>query len=464
MKTKQRPAPTRSISTNGAAVPPLSAPHANILRPARAVKVTLPDMKPPHYRNITRCRLCGSTKLKTAIKIPSQYIASTFVKSNEDYPMSKIKIPMTLLLCGGCGLCQLKETVRPALLYMNYFYRSNVSNTMKRDLGAVVADALSRVDWKTGDAVLDIGCNDGLTISMFPAELDRHGIDPAQNIDWSHLPPSIKIINDYFPSELIKDKKFKIITSTAMFYDLDDPNAAVKAIKQALHKDGVACIQVSYLYATIKDMNFYDICHEHLEYYSLQTLRTLMERNGMRIFDASINDVNGGSIRILATHAENKRPESESIGYILLKEKVFRLDDPETYTVFSKLISHSISQVRNHIRALAKKGQTIIALGASTKGNVLLQLCEIGKDTIAYISERNPLKVGLRTLGTDMELISEESARKMNPGCMFVIPWNFKSEIIAREKAYLDGGGKLLFIMPYPHLVDKNGERPLIDA
>ncbi len=441
-----------------------SKSQASILRPKNAVPTPIPDTNPPHYREITKCRLCGSGKLKTALKIPAQYIASTFVKSNQDYPMSKIKIPMTLMLCEGCGLCQLKETVKPALLYTNYFYRSNVSNTMKHDLRLVVEDALSRVDWKSGDAVLDIGCNDGLTIGMFPAQLSRYGIDPAQNIDWSHLDPSITICNDYFPSPLISDKKFKIITSTAMFYDLDDPNAGVKAIKQALAKDGVACIQVSYLYSTIKDMNFYDICHEHLEYYSLKTLCTLMERNGLKVFDASINDVNGGSLRILATHTEAKRPQSESVDYILLKEQVFRLDDPETYSVFSKLITHSVRQVRRHIRSLAKKGQKIIALGASTKGNVMLQLCGISKRTIGHISERNPFKVGLKTLGTDMELISEETARKMNPGCMFVIPWNFKTEILAREKDYLDRGGKLLFIMPYPHLVDKNGERSLIDG
>ena len=420
-------------------------------------------MKPPHYANVRRCRLCGSRKLTSVVKIPPQYIASTFVKSNRDYPMSKIRIPMTLLICRGCGLCQLKETVKPALLYTNYFYRSNVSDTMKRDLATVVRDALERVDWKPGDAALDIGCNDGLMISMFPPQMDRNGIDPARNIDWSHLDPSIHVVNDYFPSKLLDGKKFKVITSTAMFYDLDDPNAAVKAVKGALRKDGVACIQVSYLYATIKDLNFYDICHEHLEYYSLKTLCRLMERNGMRVFDASVNDVNGGSIRIFVAHASARRPQSENVERILLKERIFRLEDPETYRVFSKLISHSIKQVRRHIHGLTRKGRVVIALGASTKGNVLLQLCGIDKKTIAYISERNPHKVGLRTMGTDMELISEEAARKMKPDCMFVIPWNFKEEIVAREKRYLDGGGKLLFIMPYPHIVDKNGERALFD-
>jgi 2-polyprenyl-3-methyl-5-hydroxy-6-metoxy-1,4-benzoquinol methylase len=217
-----------------------------------------------HYKNILKCRVCHSKKLTAVVKIKPQFIASTFVKSNKNNPKAKIKIPMTLMLCRKCGLVQLKETVMPDLLYENYFYRSNVSNTMNRDLRDVVANVCSNVSLKHGDSVLDIGCNDGLMLTFFPKYVKRTGIDPAKNIDWSNLDKSITIVNDYFPSPQLKNKSFKIITTTAMFYDLDDPNTAVKQIKQLLTPDGVLCIQVSYLYDTIRDMNFYDICHEHL--------------------------------------------------------------------------------------------------------------------------------------------------------------------------------------------------------
>lgn len=411
-----------------------------------------------HYRNITECRVCHSSKLPEVVAIKPQFIASTFVKTNKDNPKSKIKIPMTLVLCKNCGLAQLKETVEPNLLYESYFYRSNVSNTMNRDLRDVVANAISQVTLKDGDAILDIGCNDGLMLTFFPENLKRVGIDPAKNIDWSHLPSSIKIVNDYFPSRELGKYKFKIITTTAMFYDLDDPNKAVGQIKKVLAKDGIACIQVSYLYDTIRDMNFYDICHEHLEYYSLKTLMYLMNRNGMEVFDASTNAVNGGSIRILVAHKEAKRPKSENLKYLLLKEEVMRLEEPKTYEIFSKLIEMSAKRVRDYIK---KQKGLVIGLGASTKGNVLLQLCDIDKKILPYISERNPFKVGLHTLGTDMLLISEEEARAKKPTCMFVIPWNFKAEILDREKEYIAKGGKLLFIMPYPYVIDKNGETKL---
>ena len=408
-----------------------------------------------YFTVITRCRLCQSAKLVSVVYIKPQYIASTFVKTNTNNPKAKIKIPMTLLLCGNCGLAQLRETVEQNLLYENYFYRSNVSNTMNKDLRDVVAEVISKVSLKKGDMILDIGCNDGLMLTFFPENLQRVGIDPAKNIDWSHLPDSIKIVNDYFPSSQLKNNSFKIITTTAMFYDLNDPNSAVKQIKNILKKDGVLCIQVSYLYDTIRDMNFYDICHEHLEYYSLKTLMYLMKKNGMEIFDASTNGVNGGSLRVLVAHKEVKRQKSENLKYLLLKEEAFRLEDPKTYDVFSKIIDISAKRVRNYIK---KQKGLVIGLGASTKGNVLLQLCNIGKKMLPYISERNPFKVGLRTLGTDMLLISEEEARKKKPVCMFVVPWNFRTEILEREKEYIERGGKLLFIMPYPYVIDKNGE------
>lgn len=410
------------------------------------------------YLNNKSCRICKSKQLKTVVRIKPQYIASTFVKTNENNPLAKIKIPLTLMLCTRCGLAQLRETVKQDLLYKNYFYRSAISNTMKRDLQDVVNEVTSRVTIKPGDRVLDIGCNDGLMLTMFPTKMKRMGIEPAKNIDWLHLPKSIEIVNDYFPNEKINKYKFKIITATAMFYDLHEPNIAVKQIKGLLDKDGVCCIQVSYLYDTIKDMNFYDICHEHLEYYSLKTLQHLMEKNGMSIFDASTNAVNGGSLRVMVAHKEAKREKTSNIQYLLLKEKVLGLEKSETYKVFSKLIDINVQRVKSY---LEKQKGLIIGLGASTKGNVLLQICGIDKKILPYISERNDFKVGLSTLGTDILLISEEKARKIKPSCMFVIPWNFKQEIVDREKEYLQKGGKLLFIMPYPYILTSSGETRL---
>ena len=417
------------------------------------------------YTVIEKCRICYNDSINEVLKLEPQYVATTFVTNNENNPMAKIKIPLTLILCKKCGLVQLKETVRPDLLYKNYFYRTAINDTMKRDLQDVVNYAVENVKTEKDDVVVDIGANDCTMLSMYPDHLKKFGIEPATNIDWSHVNKSITIVNNYFSKDTVlkatNGKKAKIISATAMFYDFDDPNIATKDIKDVLHEDGVCVIQVSYLLDTIRDMNFYDVVHEHLEYYSLKSINYLMERNGLKIIDATTNFVNGGSLRVLVTHKENSRPKSKRYKEILYEDKKWNLEELDTYVQYEHKIKDIIKKSREFIVNEIANGGTVIGLGASTKGNVLLQICGIGKDLLPYISDRNKEKVGLRTLGTDIEIISEEKSREINPSAMLVIPWNFKEEVLSREKDYIQNGGKMLFLMPRPYFVDKNGEHYL---
>ena len=414
------------------------------------------------YTVINKCRICSNNSVNEILKLEPQYIATTFVTDNENNPMAKIKIPLTLILCKKCGLVQLKETVRPDLLYKNYFYRTAINETMKRDLQDVVNYAVENVKTESNDVVVDIGANDCTMVSMYPDHLKRFGIEPATNIDWSNVSESITVVNDYFSKDIVLKatnyKKAKIISATAMFYDFDDPNVVTKDIKDILHEDGVCVIQVSYLLDTIRDMNFYDVVHEHLEYYSLKSINYLMERNGLKVIDATTNFVNGGSLRVLVTHKDSRRPKSKRYQEILDEEEKWNLEELDTYVQYEHKIKDIIKKSREFIVNEIENGGTVIGLGASTKGNVLLQICRIGKDLLPYISDRNKEKVGLHTLGTDIEIISEEKAREINPSAMLVIPWNFKEEILSREQNFIQNGGKMLFLMPKPYIVDNNGE------
>lgn len=418
------------------------------------------------YRVIDKCRICYDEKSITEVlNLEPQYVATTFVTSNENNEMSKIKIPLTLILCKNCGLVQLKETVRPDLLYKNYFYRTAINDTMRRDLLDVVNYAVENVKTEKNDIVIDIGANDCTMVSMYPDYLKRYGIEPATNIDWSNVSESITIVNDYFSKDIVmkktNGKKAKIISATAMFYDFDDPNIATRDIKEILHEDGVCVLQVSYLLDTIKDMNFYDVVHEHLEYYSLKSINYLMERNGLTVIDASTNFVNGGSLRVLVTHKEKNISKSQRYQEILHEEEKWGLDKVDVYKEYKQKIDEIINKTKKFIMNEIKNGQLVIGLGASTKGNVLLQICGIEKNLLPYISDRNIDKVGLRTLGTDIEIISEDKARELNPSAMLVIPWNFKDEILERETKYIQNGGKMLFLMPFPYYIDKLGEHKI---
>lgn len=425
-----------------------------------------------HFKEISTCKICGSHDLTDVIHIPPQHLSATFVKDNSKCEISNIKVPMTLTLCDknkdskACGLLQMREEVEPDLLYRQYFYRSSVSQTMREDLLDVVKDIQSRANLKKNDLVVDIGANDFTMLGFYPDTVKRVGFEPAQNIDWSHVDESVTVINDYFNAAAFKkvfgDRKAQAFSCCAMFYDLSNPNAFVREVKELLSADGVWCIQLSYLPLMLENMNFYDICHEHLSYYSLAALESLMERNGLKVFDASTNNVNGGSLRAFVTHKENASLQTDTgktnLARLRSSEESLRLSDPEVYQHFFTKIMDLSTRVRNFISEQMKKSGEVIGLGASTKGNVLIQLFGITREIMPRISERNPEKVGLRTMGTDILLISEDEARQRKPSSMLVLPWYFKDEIVKRERTYLDEGGTLLFPMPYAHVVTSDGE------
>jgi hypothetical protein len=428
------------------------------------------------YKLLRACKVCGSQALTDVISIAPQFLSPTFTRDNAaEGELARIRVPLTMTLCdrtknpAGCGLLQLREEVDADLLYRRYFYRSATSETMQNDLREVIADIRKRVALKPNDIVVDIGANDCTTLGLYPADLRRVGFEPARNIDWSGVDKRITIVNDYFNAAAFRQRfgneKARAVGCNAMFYDLPDPNGFTKDVKSILAPDGLWCIQLSYLSLMLTNMNFYDICHEHLSYYSLAALQALMERNGLRVVDASTNAVNGGSLRAFVAHAENKAMQTakgrENLAKLAAEEKALRLEDSQTFRDYFGKINDLARRVRGYLDTELQKGERVFGLGASTKGNVLLQLFGITRQMMPYISERNPEKVGLRTLGTDFELISEERARELKPGTMIVLPWYFKKEIVARERDYLARGGKLLFPMPHAHLVTAEGETRL---
>jgi len=423
---------------------------------------------------LKNCKVCGSTDLIKVLTLNEQYLSPTFVKTNKNNELANLKTPLTLVLCDkrknkkNCGLLQLLEITEPDLLYKEYFYRTATNETMKADLKDLVDQVLKIVIPKSNDIIVDIGSNDCTMLNFYDRKFQLVGFEPAQNIKFIDKGKNIKIINNYFDAEKFKEKfkkKAKIITSCAMFYDLQDPGEFVRNIEKILDNDGVWCCQISYLSSMIKFNNFYDICHEHLSYYSLETFECLINKFNLKCFYAETNDVNGGSIRLYVCKKETNKYDnskfSDQIKKIKIEEKNQDLTNPNTYLNFEKIISSLKNKTVNFIKDIIKTDKLVLGLGASTKGNIILQHFGLNKNIIPFISERNPGKVGLRCLGSDIELISEQKAREMNPDAFLVLPWNFKSEIVAREKIYLDNGGKLIFVMPFPHVVTKSGETKL---
>jgi SAM-dependent methyltransferase len=412
------------------------------------------------------CRICGSTALTKVINLGDQYLQGSFVKPGKEMPPTR-KIPLSLLRCDpskderACGLLQMEHTVPPEILYSAYWYRSGTNNTMRCHLRSVVEGAVSIHNTSSGTA-LDIGCNDGTLLAFYPEEFQKYGIDPsdvAQSIDKSVA----TVIQDIFPSDELldcfKEKKMDIVTSIAMFYDLEDPVAFTKGVKNVLAPEGIWIFEMSYMPMMLK-MNSYDtICHEHLEYYSLSVIEFILKQSGMKIFNATINDINGGSLRCYATHTTNFKYKNEeylqNIRTMHQTEFDLELDTDKPYKNFQDRINVHREELISLLKRLKMEGKRIHIYGASTKGNTILQWCGIDNRIIDYAAERNPDKYGAQTLGTDIPIISEAESHAMNPDYYLVLPWHFKDEFIEREREILERGTRLIFPLPKIEIVAK---------
>lgn len=413
------------------------------------------------------CRICGSTDLTPVISLGDQYLQGSFVKPGKEMPPQR-KIPMSLVRCDAtrdekaCGLLQMEHSVPPEILYSTYWYRSGTNNTMRNHLKGIVDDAIGIVG-KQSAAVLDIGCNDGTLLGFYPSGYKKFGVDPsdvAHEIDMNEA----TIIQDIFPSsELsasIGEDMLDIITSIAMFYDLEDPIAFTKSIKSILGPEGIWIFEMSYMPTMLKMTSYDTICHEHLEYYSLAVIEAILKLSGMKIFNVTLNDINGGSLRCYATHTNNFKYKNErflqNIQQMHQEEFDLELDTDKPYKNFQDKINVHREELQTLLKKLKKEGNKIHIYGASTKGNTILQWCGIDNLIIDFAAERNPDKYGAFTLGTDIPIISESESRAMDPDYYLVLPWHFKTEFVEREKETLDKGIGLIFPLPKIEIIKRS--------
>ncbi|MBU0729467.1 MAG: class I SAM-dependent methyltransferase [Proteobacteria bacterium] len=411
-----------------------------------------------HLSHRKTCRVCGSHALTKVIHLGEQHLQGSFVKPGKEEP-PKRKIPLTLLRCDptkderACGLLQMEHTVPPEVLYSAYWYRSGTNNTMRRHLRELVEEAMETSS-ETASRVLDIGCNDGTLLQYYPDEFEKYGVDPSDVAQ--EIKGNITVIQDVFPSEELKSRlqgnKLDIITSIAMFYDLEDPIAFTKGIKDVLAPAGVWIFEMSYMPLMLKMTSYDTICHEHLEYYSLAVIEYILKQAGMKIFNVSLNSINGGSVRCFATHVNNFTYKNEAfihnIKQMRQQEFDMELDTDKPYKNFQDRINVHRDELKSLLNKLKQEGKKIHIYGASTKGNTILQWCGIDQRIIDCAAERNPDKFGAFTLGTDIPIVSEKESRAMAPDYYLVLPWHFKEEFVERERETLAKGIGLIFPLP----------------
>lgn len=404
-------------------------------------------------QSITCCRMCKSQSLKEVFDFGNQVLGCRFPAAKDPEPP---KGPLVLVECKGeCGLLQLRDTVSGDEMYTTctYGYRSGLNETMKSHLRTIVDDLYKWRAPQSGDIVLDIGSNDGTLLGFHSADTVRTGIDPTSYQFREFYSPDIIRVAKFFSEDAFNEihggKKAKYVTTISMFYDLPDPHQFTKEVEKVLDQDGIWIMEQSYM-PTMLERNAYDtVCHEHLEYYALKQIEWLCANTNLQILDVSLNDCNGGSFRVVLGHKNSEyKPNLTNIELVREKDKLVDVD------AFISRVCALKKELYDTLTCLKNNGKTIAVYGASTKGNTLLQFCDIDTSIVVCAAERNPAKYGCRTPATNIPILSEEHVRRLKPDYMLVLPWHFKEGFLEREKAYLESGGKFIFPLPELEIIE----------
>jgi NDP-4-keto-2,6-dideoxyhexose 3-C-methyltransferase len=409
---------------------------------------------------ITKCRACGNTNLEVVLDLGEQYLTGTFPRSTDGVNISKG--PLRLVKCHGtqnvCGLLQLAHNYDLSEMYgTNYGYRSGLNYRMVEHLKKKVESISKLVDLQPEDLVVDIGSNDGTTLGFYPDNLTLVGVDPTAAKFREYYKRHIKVVPEFFSSAAVNkvapNKKAKVITSFAMFYDLETPLDFVSQIQEVLHADGVWVFEQSYL-PLMLETNAYDtVCHEHLEYYGMAQVEWILNQVGMHVVGVELNDTNGGSFSVTATHSSSSIPVNHAqLESIRASESLAAINELSTYEAFRKRVESNRHDLQTLIKGYRSEGKRVCGIGASTKGNVVLQYCGFGPEDIEMIGDVNPDKYGAFTPGSWIPIRSEAEVLDSQPDVLLVLPWHFR-EFFSMSSIFK--GRALLYPLPTIELVTK---------
>jgi len=391
-----------------------------------------------NIKQIEQCRSCDSKELTTVFDIGDLKINAFVKEPNLDVGTA----PLTLVHCEECDLVQLTHTVREEDLYKNYWYLSRLNKKIVDNLESITVDASYEVELNDDDLVVDIGANDGTLLSFYPDNVIKVGIDPAQNIH-NELKENCDImIGDFFNRENW-DKQIgdwygpvKIVTTVAMFYDLDNPNEFVQDIKHILHESGVWVCQLMTARPMLDTNDLGNVIHEHIEYYSYKALVNLLERNGLEIYQVRENDINGGSYQLYIQHLNEGSCEYEENCSV------------ERYDTWKANIDKNRDETMNFLRSEVADGKKVYIMGASTKGNTIMQYYGLDSDVISGAAEIHPDKIGKYLVGSSIPIVHEDEAKE-KADYFLVFPFHFKELFVNRIlKDWIKDGGKLVFCTP----------------
>ncbi len=409
------------------------------------------------YSIASRCRACGNGSLLPVFSLGVQALTGVFPPPGAQVAAG----PVDMVLCDpkaktdACGLIQLLQSYDTSAMYGdNYGYRSGLNPSMVRHLEGKMRRILGRFPAGAGDVVLDIGSNDATTLKCYPAGPLCIGMDPSGAKFRAFYPEDVRLIPDFFSADAFLNasggRKARVVTSFAMFYDLEDPVGFMRQVAAILAENGVWVMEQSYLPAMLESNSYDTVCHEHIEFYGLRQIDWMARRAGLKVLDVAFNHANGGSFEVwLALTGSSAAANEGAISKALAREA--GLNDPAPYAAFAARVKSHRDGLRDLLSGARRAGKKVAGYGSSTKGNVLLQYCGLGPEDIDCIGEVNPEKFGRETPGTRIPIVPEPEMRARRPDLLLVLPWHFRDFILDKEAAWRASSGTRM-VFPLPRL------------
>jgi NDP-4-keto-2,6-dideoxyhexose 3-C-methyltransferase len=408
------------------------------------------------YSQLEKCRICENPHLEEVLDLGVQTLTGVFPKIQDQLIT---RGPLKLVKCMGqescCGLLQLANSYDLGEMYgENYGYRSGLNKSMVQHLHAKVERIMSIADMSGHPLVLDIGSNDGTTLSAYPASCTRVGMDPTAAKFRQYYPDDVVVIADFFSADSFRqafaNRKARVVTSFSMFYDLERPLDFMSEVVAILDDEGIWVFEQSYMPLMLERNSYDTACHEHLEYYALKQIKWMADRVGLKILDVEFNEINGGSFSVTVAKVNSRYAEFAELATLLKSEDELGLDSLAPYQAFAVRVEATRKSLQAFVANALTQGKRVACLGASTKGNVLLQYCGFTSKELYAVGEVNPEKYGCFTPGSLIPIISEQQLFSDEPDYLIVLPWHFRPFFL--EKYRLQKA-RLVFPLPVLEVV-----------
>ena len=404
------------------------------------------------------CRSCGAASPLPVLSLGSTPLANALVKS-EDAGKPEARFPLDCVFCPVCALFQIVETVPPETLFRSYVYLSSCSDTAVASARELAHRTIAARALGGGSLVVEIASNDGYLLSHYVERgVPVLGVEPARNIAAIAEKRGIRTVPEFFGCDVAADLarrvgRADVIHANNVLAHVPDLNGVIDGVRLLLKDDGVAMVEVPYLRDMIEQVEFDTIYHEHLCYFSLTAIHRLVERHGLTVVDVERLAIHGGTLRVSLRRAGVGARPSAAVVAMLEAEHDAGLDAPAYYRTFADNVATFKDRLRRVVGELRAAAGPMAAYGASAKGSTLLNYCGIGAETISFVADRNPIKQGLLTPGTQLPIVAAERLLDEMPRYTLLLVWNFADEVLRQQAEYRRRGGQFVIPSLTPRIV-----------